>query len=66
MTEIGARNDFVELATQIVSAYVSKNSVQASDLPRLIADVHQAWANMFPLPGLPEGIRPLADHRVAS
>ena len=34
----------IELAADIVSAYVSNNSVAANDLPRLIADVHQALA----------------------
>ena len=34
--------DFVELSVEIVSAYVSHNSVSTADLPRLIADVHAA------------------------
>ena len=33
---------FMELAAEIVSAYVSKNSVPAVDLPGLIADIHAA------------------------
>ena len=32
----------VELAAQIVAAYVGKNAVEQADLPRLIADVHRA------------------------
>ncbi len=32
----------VELATQIVAAYVSKNTVEQADLPRLIMEVHRA------------------------
>ena len=32
----------VELATQIVAAYVSKNPVEQADLPRLIMEVHRA------------------------
>ena len=32
----------IELATQIVAAYVTKNAVEQADLPRLIAEVHRA------------------------
>lgn len=32
----------IELATQIVAAYVGNNSVAQSDLPKLIGDVHRA------------------------
>ena len=35
-------NDYVELAAEVVSAYVSNNSVGAADLPALIKDVHAA------------------------
>jgi MucR family transcriptional regulator, transcriptional regulator of exopolysaccharide biosynthesis len=38
----GVTSDLVELTAEIVSAYVSKNSVDRSDLPLLIGDVHQA------------------------
>ena len=34
--------NYVELAGDIVSAYVAKNSVQVSDLPKLIESVHSA------------------------
>lgn len=37
-----APNNFIELAADIVSAYVSNNSVPANDLPSLISDVHAA------------------------
>jgi predicted transcriptional regulator len=37
-----AKNDLVELTAEIVSAYVSNNTVVASDLPLLINDIHQA------------------------
>jgi predicted transcriptional regulator len=46
--EFGARHhmsdtlNYIELAAEIVSAYVSNNSVPASDLPTLIGDVHGA------------------------
>jgi predicted transcriptional regulator len=32
----------VELATQIVAAYVTRNQVEQADLPKLIAEVHRA------------------------
>lgn len=35
-------NSFIELAADIVSAYVSNNSVPVNDLPSLISDVHAA------------------------
>ena len=35
-------NNHVELAAEIVSAYVSNNSVPASELPALLSDVHSA------------------------
>lgn len=34
--------NYIELAAEIVSAYVSNNSVPASDLPALLSDVHSA------------------------
>lgn len=42
MDEMTTSESFVELAADIVSAYVSNNSVPASDLPTLINDVHSA------------------------
>jgi predicted transcriptional regulator len=35
-------SNYIELAAEIVSAYVSNNSVPASDLPGLLNDVHSA------------------------
>ena len=32
----------IELATQIVAAYVAKNPVEQADLPKLITEVHKA------------------------
>jgi predicted transcriptional regulator len=32
----------IELATQIVAAYVTKNPVEQADLPKLITEVHRA------------------------
>jgi len=34
--------NYVEIAAEIVSAYVSNNSVPATDLPTLLGDVHSA------------------------
>ena len=42
LDEQTANPDLTELAAEIVSAYVSHNSVQISDLPKLIGEVHHA------------------------
>lgn len=42
MNETSSTNSYIELAADIVSAYVSNNSVPASDLPSLINEVHTA------------------------
>jgi predicted transcriptional regulator len=39
-------SELVELTCAVVSAFVTKNNVSASDLPKLIADVHQAFATL--------------------
>ncbi len=44
--------DLVELAADIVAAYVSNNSVPVSELPGLIASTHARWPALilaFPL-----------------
>jgi predicted transcriptional regulator len=41
-----ATSNLVELASDIVSAYVSNNSVQTSELPALIAEVHASLASI--------------------
>ncbi|MDP2120860.1 MAG: MucR family transcriptional regulator [Hoeflea sp.] len=38
--------DLIGLTANIVSAYVSNNSVPASELPQLIADTHAAFASL--------------------
>ncbi|TXN14691.1 MucR family transcriptional regulator [Methylobacterium sp. WL122] len=38
--------DFIDLAGQVVSAYVSNNSVRPADLPDLIATVYTALRNI--------------------
>lgn len=42
-----SNSNFIELAADIVSAYVSNNSVPASDLPTLINDVHSALVRVM-------------------
>src|SRR3712207_6297357 len=42
MSEVGESSGLIELATDVVAAYVSKNPVRAVDLPDLIASVHSA------------------------
>jgi predicted transcriptional regulator len=42
MSENTVSPNYVDLAVDIVSAYVSNNSVATSDLPQLIGDVHAA------------------------
>lgn len=38
----GYETDLIELSTEIVSAYVSHNSLSPSDLPKLITEIHNA------------------------
>jgi predicted transcriptional regulator len=42
MSETSSANSYIELAADIVSAYVSNNSVPAAELPSLISEVHAA------------------------
>ena len=42
----GDQPNYIELAADIISAYVSKNSVRSADLPELIAQVHGALRNV--------------------
>lgn len=46
--------DVTNLAAEIVSAYVSNNSVPASDLPTLIAEVHKALSSTHQSANEPE------------
>jgi predicted transcriptional regulator len=48
VTEISVEgpSELVDLTCAVVSAFVTKNNVSASDLPKLIADVHQAFAGL--------------------
>jgi predicted transcriptional regulator len=42
MNDQASSGDLIDLAADIVSAYVSNNTVPVVDLPKLIADVHRA------------------------
>ena len=42
MSDAAAPANFIELAADIVSAYVTKNSLPTAELPTLINDVHSA------------------------
>jgi len=42
MSENSGNDNYIELTADIVSAYVSNNSVQANDIPSLINQVHTA------------------------
>ena len=46
MSDTAVAANYVELAADIVSAYVSNNSVASSDLPNLIGAVHAALARV--------------------
>jgi len=45
MNDQTAGSDLIDLAAEIVSAYVSNNSVPSADLPTLIAEVHRALSS---------------------
>jgi predicted transcriptional regulator len=47
MNENTSAGRFIELTASIVSAYVSKNLVPASDLPALISQVHAALTRVL-------------------
>ena len=46
MSDQRTSSNHIELAADIVSAFVSNNSVNASDLPSLISNVHTALENL--------------------
>ena len=50
--------NYIELAAEIVSAFVSKNSVPVSDLPGLIGNVHAALRNAGQPASKPEEAKP--------
>ena len=46
MPEIERRGELVEFTTTIVEAHVSNNPIAVSDVPDLIATVHEALAEI--------------------
>ncbi len=46
MSDIPASGNYIELTAQIVSAYVSNNTVAAAEIPGLISQVHMALARV--------------------
>lgn len=50
--------ELIELTADIVSAYVSNNTVSASELPSLIRDVHAALAKVQAAPQAPAAEAP--------
>ena len=46
VSSTGTSANYIELAADIVSAFVSNNSVPATDLPALISSVHSALQNV--------------------
>ncbi len=54
MTEIIEQDNLIELTADIVSAYISNNTISASDLPGLIHEVHVALHETAGGPGEPE------------
>ncbi len=53
MSDAAAAANFVELAADIVSAYVTKNPLPVSELPALINDVHSALVTVASGPAEP-------------
>ena len=46
MTDSTANGNYIELTAEIVSAYVSNNTVPAGDIPGLINQVHAALSRV--------------------
>jgi predicted transcriptional regulator len=51
MNDSMASGNFIELTAEIVSAYVSNNSVSAAEIPGLINQVHAALSRVSGAPG---------------
>jgi predicted transcriptional regulator len=51
MNDTSGNGNFIELTAEIVSAYVSNNTVPASDIPALISQVHAALSRVSGKPG---------------
>lgn len=61
MSENLAPSSYIELAADIVSAYVSNNSVPSAELPTLISDIHNALTRISgsSVEVLPEAPKPI-------
>lgn len=46
MSDTPATGNYIELTAEIVSAYVSNNTVPASEIPSLISQIHSALARV--------------------
>ena len=46
MSDTNNPGNFIELTAEIVSAYVSNNTVAAADIPALINQVHAAFSGV--------------------
>ena len=53
MSDSSAATNYIQLTAEIVSAYVSNNTVSASDIPALISQVHSALSRVSGAPGEP-------------
>ena len=51
MTDTPATGNYIELTAEIVSAYVSNNTVPASEIPSLINQIHAALSRVSGKPG---------------
>lgn len=51
MSDITGNGNYIELTAQIVSAYVSNNTVPAGEIPSLISQVHMALARVSGISG---------------
>ncbi len=59
MDHTAAKPNFIELAADIVSAYVSNNSVPVADIPGLISSVHAALNSVVePVPATAQPLVP--------
>ncbi len=54
MTENVEQDNLIELTADVVSAYVSNNAIQSSDLPALISEIHAAMHQTVGGPAEPE------------
>ena len=53
MSDSSAATNYIQLTAEIVSAYVSNNTVPAGDIPSLITQVHAALSRVTGAPGEP-------------